>query len=215
MSQISKPTGILGKFLGWGMAWGTRSFYKQTARIISLKNDDRYLEIGFGSGLFIKKYASHVAHISGLDVSEEIVQLARNNNKELVESGKVEFIQGVASALPWKENEFSVVVGIETFFFWAEPKASLEEIHRVLVPGGTLVLEMAYNKDDGKDHSQLVKKYNLKLYGGDEMIRLLEESGFNAICIHYYKSLWVPFKGYVVPKGMIVKAVKAIKTSQE
>jgi len=215
MSQISKPTGILGKFLGWGMAWGTRSFYKQTARIISLKNDDRYLEIGFGSGLFIKKYASHVAHISGLDVSEEIVQLARNNNKELVESGKVEFIQGVASALPWKENEFSVVVGIETFFFWAEPKASLEEIHRVLVPGGTLVLEMAYNKDDGKDHSQLVKKYNLKLYGRDEMIRLLEESGFNAICIHYYKSLWVPFKGYVVPKGMIVKAVKAIKTSQE
>jgi len=197
------------------MAWGTRSFYKQTARIISLKNDDRYLEIGFGSGLFIKKYASHVAHISGLDVSEEIVQLARNNNKELVESGKVEFIQGVASALPWKENEFSVVVGIETFFFWAEPKASLEEIHRVLVPGGTLVLEMAYNKDDGKDHSQLVKKYNLKLYGRDEMIRLLEESGFNAICIHYYKSLWVPFKGYVVPKGMIVKAVKAIKTSQE
>jgi len=215
MSQISQPAGILGKFLAWGMSRGTRSFYKNTARIVRLKNDDRYLEIGFGSGLFIKKYASHVAHISGLDVSEEIVQLARNNNKELVESGKVEFIQGVASALPWKENEFSVVVGIETFFFWAEPKASLEEIHRVLVPGGTLVLEMAYNKDDGKDHSQLVKKYNLKLYGRDEMIRLLEESGFNAICIHYYKSLWVPFKGYVVPKGMIVKAVKAIKTSQK
>jgi ubiquinone/menaquinone biosynthesis C-methylase UbiE len=208
MSQISKPAGILGKFLAWGMAWGTKSFYKNTARIISLKNDDRYLEIGFGSGLFIKKYASHVAQVSGIDFSKDMVKLASNNNKKLVESGKVEFIQGVASALPWKDNQFSVAVGIETFFFWSEPKTSLEEIHRVLVPGGRLVIEMAYNKDDGKDHSQLVEKYNLKLYGGDEMVRLLEESGFSAVCIRYYKSLWVPFKGNIVPKGMIVKAEK-------
>ncbi len=99
-------------------------------------------------------------------------------------------------------------LGIETFFFWSEPKASLEEILRVLVPGGRLVLEMSYNKDDGKDHAKQIKKYDLKLYSGEEMRRLLKDSGFGDVCIDYYKSLWLPFKGYVVPKGMIVKAVK-------
>jgi len=138
-----------------------------------------------------------------------MIKLANNNNIKLVESGKVQFVQGVVSALPWKDNEFSVAVGIETFFFWSEPKTSLEEIHRVLAPGGRLVLEMANNKDDGKDHSKLVEKYNLKLYSGDEILRLLEESGFCAVCISYYKCLWVPFKGYIVPKGMIVKATKS------
>ena len=190
------------------MALGHRGFYKNTARILDLKNDDKYLEIGFGSGIFIKEYASHVSRIAGLDCSEDMVDLASSINKELIESGKAEFIQGDVSALPWKDNEFSVVVGIETFFFWPEPKASLKEIFRVLVPGGRLVLEMAYNRDDGRDHTEQIEKYGLKLYSGEEMAGLLKESGFSDVYIDYYKSLWIPFKGYVVPKGIIVKAVK-------
>ena len=208
MSQVSKPTGFFGKLLARGMAWGHRSFYKNTAKILNLKNDDKYLEIGFGSGIFIKKYASHVSHIAGLDCSEDMVELASSINKELIESGKAEFIQGDVSSLPWKGNEFSVVVGIETFFFWTKPKASLKEIFRVLVPGGRLVLEMAYNKDDGRDHTKQIEKYGLKLYSGEEIVGLLKESGFSDVYVDYYKSLWIPFKGYVVSKGMIVKAAK-------
>ena len=208
MSQVAKPTGFFGKLLARGMAWGHRSFYKNTARILDLKNDDKYLEIGFGSGLFIKKYASRVSHLSGVDCSKDMVKLASAINRDIIESGKAEFIQGDVSALPWKDNEFSVVVGIETFFFWSEPKTALEEICRVLVLGGRLVIEMAYNKDDGRDHAKQVEKYALKLYSGEEMVRLLKESGFSEVHIEYYKSLWIPFKGYVVTKGMIVKAVK-------
>jgi ubiquinone/menaquinone biosynthesis C-methylase UbiE len=208
MSQVSRPTGFFGKLLSRGMAWGHRSFYKNTARILNLKNDDKYLEIGFGSGLFIKKYVRHVSHIDGLDYSEDMVKLASSINKDLIDSGKAEFITGDASALPWKDAEFSVVVGIETFFFWSEPEASLKEIFRVLIPGGRLVIEMAYNKDDGRDHAKQIEKYGLKLYSTEEMVSLLKEAGFSDVCFDYYKSLWIPFKGYVVPRGMILKAVK-------
>jgi ubiquinone/menaquinone biosynthesis C-methylase UbiE len=208
MSQASKPTGFFGRLLARGMALGHRGFYKNTARILELKNDDKYLEIGFGSGLFIKKYASNLSRIAGIDYSEDMVKLASSTNKNLVESGKAEFLQGDVSALPWKDNEFSVVVGIETFYFWPEPKAALKEIRRVLVPGGRLVIEMAYNKDDGRGHTRDIEKNDLKLHSGEEMLKLLEEVGFNDVCIDYYKSLWIPFKGYVVPKGMIVKATK-------
>ena len=208
MSQFERPTGLSGKIWARGMAWGHRSFYENTARVLDLKEDDRYLEIGFGSGFFIKKYASHVSRIAGLDYSEDMVKLARSVNEDLVKMGKAEFKLGDVSNLPWGDNEFSVVVGIETFFFWSDPEKSLREIFRVLVPGGRLVLEMAYNKDDGMDHTKPIEKYHLRLYSAEEMKKLLSDSGFGDIHFEYYKSLWVPFKGHIVPKGMIVKAVK-------
>jgi ubiquinone/menaquinone biosynthesis C-methylase UbiE len=210
MSQASKPTGFFGKLLARGMAWGHRGFYKNTAKVLNLQPDDKYLEIGFGSGLFIRKYASHVSRIAGLDYSEDMIKLACSLNKDLISSGKAEFIQGNVSSLPWNENEFSVVVGIETFFFWPKPEVALKEIFRVLVPGGRLVLEMAYNKDDGRDHTKQVEKHNLKLYSSEEMKTLLKESGFGNVSFTYFKSMWIPFKGYIVPKGMIVKAIKSL-----
>lgn len=208
MSQARKPTGFFGKFLARGMAWGHRSFYKNAAKALDLQPDDKILEIGFGSGFFIKKYASNVSRIAGLDYSADMVELATSVNANLVKSGKVQFKQGDVSVIPWSDDEFSAVVGIENFFFWSEPEASLKEIFRVLAPEGRLVLEMAYNKDDGKDHTKDIKKHNMALYSGEEMKILLKKSGFSDISVNYYRSMWVPFKGYVVPKGMVVKAIK-------
>jgi len=208
MSGFKKPTGFFGKILAKGMAWEHKDFYKNTARVLDLNNDDKYLEIGFASGLFIKIYASHVEKIAGIDYSEDMLSLANNINKNLVKSGKAEFKLGDAVSLPWENNEFSAVVGIETFYFLSEPKASLKEIYRVLAPGGRLVIEMGYNKDDGLDHTRYIKKMNLNLYSSDQMIQILKETGFVDIAIYYFKGFWLPFKGYLVPKGMIVKAMK-------
>jgi len=208
MSQFAKPTGFFGKILAKGMARGHKDFYKNTAKSMNLKYNDKFLEIGFGSGLFIKKYVSNISRISGLDHSEDMVKLANDINKYLVESGKAEFKQGYASSLPWDDNEFSIVVAIETFFFLPEPERSLKEIFRVLKPRGRVVIEMAYNKDDEIDHTKLVKKMNLKLYSGDEMKKLLTDAGFSEIVIYYFKGIWLPLRGHIVPKGMVVKAIK-------
>ncbi len=206
MPEFGNPSGFLGRILARGMAWGHRDFYKNTAKVLDLKHDDKYLEIGFGSGLFIKKYASHVARIAGLDYSEDMVKLAGGINKNLIKAGKAEFKQGNVSSIPWKDDEFSVVVVVETFYFWPEPVAALKEIYRVLAPGGRLVIEMGYNKDDGLDHTGHINKMNLNLYSADEMTGMLKESGFSDIVVSYYQGFRVPFKGYVVPKGLIVKA---------
>ena len=196
MSQFAKPTGIFGRFLAKGMAWGHRDFYKNTAKVLDLKNDDKYLEIGFGSGIFIKKYASQAAKIAGIDYSEDMVNLACSINRNLINKGKADFRYGNASSLPWRDNEFSAIVAIETFFFWPEPDKSLKEILRVLMPGGRFVLEMSYNKEDGLD------------YTSGEITSLLKNSGFDDIAINFYKGFWLPLKGYMVPKGMVVKAIK-------
>jgi hypothetical protein len=40
------------------------------------------------------------------------------------------------------------------------------------------------------------------------MKKLLTNAGFNDIVINYFKAVWLPIKGYMVPKGMVVKAIK-------
>ncbi len=67
---------------------------------------------------------------------------------------------------------------------------------------------MAFNKDDGLDHTEDIKKMNFKLYSADEMGRILKETGFKDITYDYYQGFRIPFKGYVVPRGMIIRAVK-------
>ena len=208
MSQFAKPTGFFGKILAKGMARGHNEFYKNALKAINPKKEDKYLEIGFGSGIFINKYLSHISKIAGIDYSEDMVKLASNINRKLVESGKAEFKQGYASLLPWNDNEFTVVAAIEVFFFLDETEKTLNEIFRVLKPGGRLIIEMAFNKDDGVYHKRHIKKMNLKLYSGEEMKKLLKKAGFNNIVIDYYKAFWIPIKGYVVPKGMVIKGIK-------
>ena len=66
------------------------------------------------------------------------------------------------------------------------------------------------NKDDGRDHTKQVEKHNLKLYSAEEMKTLLKKSGFSNISFTYFKSIWIPFKGYIVSKGLIVKAIKSV-----
>ena len=208
MSQFAKPTGFFGRLLAKGMARGHKEFYKNTLRAINPKEDDKYLEIGFGSGIFINKYLSHVSKIAGIDYSEDMVKLASDVNKKLVESGKAEFKLGNASLLPWNDNEFTIVASIEVFFFFDDPEKTLKEIYRVLKPGGRLIIEMSYNKDDGVNHNKRIKKMNLKLYSGEDMKKLLKKAGFYDISINYFKAIWIPIKGHLIPKGMIVKGIK-------
>jgi len=109
LSQAAKPTGFWGRIAARLMAYGHRPVYKNMATILNLQPEDDLLEIGFGSGIFLKSYASHVCSIAGLEYSEDMVKLASRYNRKRIEAGTAELRHGDAAQLPWEDEKFSAV----------------------------------------------------------------------------------------------------------
>jgi ubiquinone/menaquinone biosynthesis C-methylase UbiE len=99
----------------------------------------KVLEIAPGPGYFCIELAKLGNYqITGLDISKSFVEIARRN---AVEAGvKVDFREGNASAMPFKENTFDFTFCQAAFKNFSEPVKAIAEMYRVLRPGGVSVI---------------------------------------------------------------------------
>ncbi|SFB62751.1 phosphatidylethanolamine N-methyltransferase /phosphatidyl-N-methylethanolamine N-methyltransferase [Amycolatopsis marina] len=95
------------------------------------------LEVAVGTGLNFPVYSDDI-NLTGIDLSEDMLDIARARASELGRS--VTLLQGNAHTLPFDDAAFDTVVC--TFGLCAIPDldAAIDEMHRVLRPGGRLVL---------------------------------------------------------------------------
>ena len=95
------------------------------------------LEVAVGTGLNFDAYPSDV-RLTGIDLSDEMLEIARNRARDL--GREVVLQQGDAHALPFDDATFDTVVC--TFGLCAIPDIdrALDEMTRVLRPGGRLIL---------------------------------------------------------------------------
>ncbi|MHA7652925.1 class I SAM-dependent methyltransferase [Mycobacterium sp. ML4] len=95
------------------------------------------LEVAVGTGLNLPAYPPH-ARLTGIDISEEMLAIARARAREL--GREVELRQGDAHDLGFIDAAFDTVVC--TFGLCAIPDidTALDEMTRVLKPGGKLIL---------------------------------------------------------------------------
>ncbi len=92
------------------------------------------LEVGAGRGgncYYLLRYTA-ARRIVGLDVTEANVRLCRRRCR----GPRVDFLCGAAECLPVRDETFDVVVNLESSHCYPRIKAFLEEVHRVLKPGG-------------------------------------------------------------------------------
>ena len=118
-----------------------------------------------------------------------------------IAAGTAEIVQGDASQLPWEDNRFSVATTMGSFIGFPKPLESLNEMYRVLRPGGRAVVSIEINAEDGKDHSKEIKKYGMWVWTEDEVRAIMKEAGFSGISITYEK-------GPGMPKMMFACGVK-------
>jgi SAM-dependent methyltransferase len=139
--QTSKPTGPIG-WLSAGMmlAAGSRNcHHPQIAQRLRLRRDDVLLDVGCGSGLFLRRYASSVRAVAGIDHSDVQVALARRILQPRIRAGTAIIVLGDAAALPWPDGTFTAVA-CNSLPCVVAAEDALREMHRVLRPGGRIVV---------------------------------------------------------------------------
>lgn len=80
--QPMLPRGFAGRLTLIGMNIGHKSLYSKVAKVLELRPEDDLLEVGCGNGYFLKKYASHVHSVAGLDLSELSVKMAKEKHRD-------------------------------------------------------------------------------------------------------------------------------------
>jgi ubiquinone/menaquinone biosynthesis C-methylase UbiE len=94
------------------------------------------LELGCGTGEFSRRLASIASRVVAVDVSAEMIRVARNRSAQL---SNIEYLVGDMMALPLDHAAFDCVVSLNTLHH-VDPVQALRAMRTVLRPGGTLLI---------------------------------------------------------------------------
>lgn len=96
------------------------------------------LDIGCGSGQTAIPAAKAGAHVTGIDIAENLIQHARKRAKDV--QLEIRFDVGDAEDLPYSNNSFDVVISLIGAMFAPRPERVVSEVSRVLKTGGKLYM---------------------------------------------------------------------------
>lgn len=158
--------------------------YRQ--RVVSAA-EGRVLEIGIGSGLNLPFYGPQVSEVLGIEPSARLIEMARHVAGSSV--APVSFIEGSAEAIPLDKKSVDTVVTTWTLCTIPQAVQALEEMRRVLKPGGQLLfVEHGLAPEEGvrRWQNRLTPLWT-RIGGGCHLNRpirsLIETAGFNITSI--------------------------------
>ena len=141
-SQFAHPEGWVGRLVGVILAWKNRERNAWALSMLDIQPEDQVLEIGFGPGQAIQEAAKLTpkGFVAGIDLSEVMVAQASQRNAAAIRSGHVLLQKGAESPLPFEDSEFTKAFAVNSLQFWSNPDAGLQEVRRVLKPGGRVAI---------------------------------------------------------------------------
>lgn len=114
----------------------------------------KLLDVGCSSGTEVYEFSRLGFQAYGLDCDEVAIKYAKIKFPEL------EFTSGKAENIPYYDNSFDVLLSIHTLFF-VEISEAIPEFHRVLKPGGLMILTFDESIID-LDNNQIIYQLPLK-----------------------------------------------------
>ena len=176
-------------YWGWSTAAGKKRAERRAELIIScgqLNPEKNVLEAGCGTGIFTEKLSKTGAAITALDISPDLLNLAKNR----IKTENVFFVLGDLENLEFADNSFDAVVGV-SILHHINLDTALKEIKRVLKNGGKIVFS-----EPNMLNPQIMLQKNIpilrKLAGDTEyeraffrwpLAKILKTTGFKNITI--------------------------------
>jgi len=163
-------SGPIGTFIARTYGYLNGWLYSRFARFLELRPEDEVLDVACGSGIFLRDYGADVRRIAGLDQSKPMIDEALRQNRERVEAGTAEFVVGDVAALPWGDDEFTVVTSNCVDCYDSKAQLAIEEMYRVLKPGGRAVL--------GEDRRDALERAGFHRITAERMLDRLVTTGY-------------------------------------
>lgn len=139
---------------------------------------DRVLEIGFGGGVTLPSLIDSAAFVAGVDRSRDMVIRAKKEFAKAISSKRADFYESNVETLPFASASFDRVCTVNTVYFWASLDVAFAEIHRVLTPGGRLVV--GFLPKDRMDLMNLpTDVFTARTV--EEIVVVLERTGFHGV----------------------------------
>ena len=161
--------------------------------LVDIQDSWTMLDIGCGGGATLKRLLkrSRGAQVYGIDLSEESVAKAIKVNADVI--NKQVFVQqGSAAELPYEDGKFNLVTAVETVYFWPNLPSCLQEVHRVLKPGGHFAIMVEVVDTDSK-WTNVVE--GMTAYPPVQLKQFLDDAGFAQTEIHRKKPSYTTILG--------------------
>lgn len=100
--------------------------------------DLRILDVGCGDGVLATRLAQEGARVTGLDASPDMIAAARRRAKAA--GVDLDLVDGDADDLPFPDGHFDCILSVATLCFVDDPRPTIQDMVRVLKPGGRLIL---------------------------------------------------------------------------
>lgn len=165
-----------------------RKFRNFVCESVPLRQGDSVLSVGCGPGFETAVIAEAVGvegSVLGLDVDENVLAAARDRCSDLPQ---VSFQHGDVTALPVADESFDLVIAKQVLQFVDEVDAALEEIYRVLKPGGRVAVvesvresQVVHSSDPERMHraNEVYREARGDRQFGTRFVSLLPEAGFS------------------------------------
>jgi ubiquinone/menaquinone biosynthesis C-methylase UbiE len=164
---------------------GQRGATMRLAEMLALTGSERVLDVGSGLGGPSRFLAwRYGCRVSGVDLTEEFVAVARVLTGRTGLSDKVDYRQGDALDLPFGDALFDVVWSQNAAMNIADRPRLYREMRRVLRPGGRLALQEVAQGPGGPPHYpvQWAREPSISfLFTPQETRAALEQAGFRVL----------------------------------
>jgi ubiquinone/menaquinone biosynthesis C-methylase UbiE len=138
-------------------------------------------DIGCGPGYLLQIIAKEFPEnmLIGVDISKEMIERAKANFDSLGLGGRAEFKEGSSEYLPFEDQTQDFVVSTWALHHFPDPELVFNEIHRVLKPGGQMLI-LDFRRDARRIFFWFMwfaQNIALRIIGLDALRRINEPTG--------------------------------------